>query len=137
MSLSLQCKYLEGDIFTVVESVCSWNFALSIRLSPSVSLSHTHTLLPFREILPAHISCHHRSIFPLSLTKPLHCYILQHVSPLEIYLYFSLLPLQPSTSGKAGLCFIHCFLFVCLSRREEAFLPVLTFIHLFGCTAWS
>ena len=71
--------------------------------------THTHTLLPFREIPSAHISYHHHSTFPLSLTTPLHCYILQHVSPLEIYLYLSLLPLQPSTSGKAGLCFIHCF----------------------------
>ena len=43
MPLSLQCKYLEGDNFTFVGSICSWNFVLSILISPSLSISLTDT----------------------------------------------------------------------------------------------
>ena len=41
MPLSLQCKYLEGDNFTFVGSICSWNFVLSI-LSSVLAIFSMH-----------------------------------------------------------------------------------------------
>ena len=80
--------------------------------------THTHTHTPS---LQGNSLCSHFMSFPLLLTNPLPSYILQHVSPLELYLCFSLLPLQPSPQERQDfVSFTACF--VGLSRRGEAFL---------------
>ena len=104
----------------------SWNFHHVVSWLVSLSLTHTHTHTPS---LQGNSLCSHFVSFPLSLTNPLPCYILQHVSPLEICLCFSLLSLQPSPQERQDfVSFTACF--VGLSRRGEAFLHVNTYLFI-------